>query len=188
MKFIIAIMISFFITNAHAQDDRYFDSQKVYKQATVKKYAHKKVKAKVYAQRQHRSKVSVPRYAGETYSPDRVQWVARRVARGVGEIIGGRPSGCPHRFCGCALAIKLFGRQVAGLNLAANWLRFPRAEAAPGMVAARRGHVFQLQAHVEKRIWRVWDANSGGGRIRIHNRSIAGYTIVNPGSRVASLE
>jgi len=76
---------------------------------------------------------------------------------------------------------------VAGLNLAANWLRFPRAEAAPGMVAARRGHVFQLQAHVEKRIWRVWDANSGGGRIRIHNRSIAGYTIVNPGSRMAML-
>lgn len=189
MKFLLVIFSLFFITNAYAQDDRYFDSKKNYSTTRAPSYVHKRVKAKVYAQRQHRNRVSVPvpRYAGETYSQDPVQWVAKSIARGVGEVIGGRPNGCPHRFCGCALAIKIFGTAKRDLWLAANWLRFPRAEAAPGMVAARRGHVFQLQAHVEKRIWRVWDANSGGGRIRIHNRSIAGFTIVNPGSRVAML-
>ena len=97
-----------------------------------------------------------------------------------GTVIGGRPAGCPHRFCGCALAIKVFGRIVPHLNLAANWLKFPRTSPAPGMVAARRGHVFKLIAHIGGNDWQVWDANSGGGRIRIHKRSIAGYTIVNP--------
>lgn len=97
-------------------------------------------------------------------------------------VIGGRPSGCPHRFCGCALAIKIFGRIVPHLNLAANWLKFPRTEAAPGMVAARRGHVFKLLSHRGGSVWEVWDANSGGGRIRIHDRSIAGFAIVRPTS------
>lgn len=97
-------------------------------------------------------------------------------------VIGGRPAGCPHRYCGCGLSLHLFGRIIPHLNLAANWLRFPRAMAAPGMVAVRRGHVFKLMAHSDGSTWRVWDANSGGGRTRIHNRSIAGYVIVNPSS------
>jgi hypothetical protein len=188
MKYLLVIISLLFITNANAQsDDRYFDSRKNYSTARALSYAHKRVKVRHYAQRQHRNRVSVPRYAGETYASDPVQWVARRVARGVGEVIGGRPQGCPHRFCGCALAIKIFGTAKRDLWLAANWLRFPRAEAAPGMVAARRGHVFQLVSHTSGNIWKSWDANSGGGRIRIHNRSIAGFTIVNPGSRMAML-
>lgn len=92
----------------------------------------------------------------------------------------GRPPGCPHRFCGCALSIKVFGHSVRELWLAANWFRFPRTTPAPGMVAVRRGHVFQLQSHVSGNTWVVWDPNSGRGRIRVHNRSIAGHTIVNP--------
>ena len=103
----------------------------------------------------------------------------REVVRAVA-ILGSRPAGCPHRFCGCALAIKIFGRIVPHLNLAANWLRFPRTAPAPGMVAARRGHVFKLLVHLRGHVWQVWDANSGRGRIRIHPRSIAGYVIVNP--------
>jgi len=95
-------------------------------------------------------------------------------------VIGGRPAGCPHRFCGCALSLHIFGKIIPKLNLAANWRHFPRAVPAAGMVAARRGHVFKLLAHVGGNTWRVWDANSGRGRIRIHNRSIAGYAIVNP--------
>ena len=95
-------------------------------------------------------------------------------------IIGGRPSGCPHRFCGCALSLHIFGRIVPTLNLAANWRTFPRAAPSSGMVAVRRGHVFKLIAHVGGNTWRVWDANSGRGRIRIHDRSIGGYAIVNP--------
>lgn len=107
-----------------------------------------------------------------------------------GTIVGGRPAGCPRRFCGCALAIKVFGSMKPGLNLAANWLRqFPRTAPGAGMVAARRGHVFQLLSHVEGNVWNVYDPNSGGGKIRVHHRSIAGYQIVDPGgSRVASIE
>lgn len=101
-------------------------------------------------------------------------------------VIGGRPAGCPHRFCGCALSLKLFGRIIPMLNLAANWMGFPHVTPAPGMVAARRGHVFQLLAHRGGSRWRVWDANSGHGRIRIHDRSIAGYAIVNPNSSMSA--
>ena len=103
-----------------------------------------------------------------------------REVKTAAQILGGRPAGCPHRFCGCALSLHIFGKIIPKLNLAANWRTFPRAVPAAGMVAARRGHVFKLLAHVGGNTWRVWDANSGRGRIRIHNRSIAGYAIVNP--------
>ncbi len=96
------------------------------------------------------------------------------------QVIGGRPAGCPHRFCGCGASLHLFGRIVPGLNLAANWLRFPRAAPAPKMVAARRGHVFVLEQHIGGDVWLAYDANSGGHQTRLHARSIAGYVIVNP--------
>ncbi len=103
------------------------------------------------------------------------------------EVIGARPAGCPHRFCGCALSLKFFGRIIPRLNLAAHWLAFPRALPASGMVAARRGHVFMLEQHVDGRKWRVWDPNSGGGKIRRNVRSIAGFAIVDPrGAKVAA--
>ncbi|WP_275196111.1 hypothetical protein [Bradyrhizobium sp. CSA207] len=96
------------------------------------------------------------------------------------EIVSGRPAGCPQSFCGCGAAIRVFGRVVPELNLAANWLRFPRTSPAPGMVAARRGHVFVLEQHIAGDIWKAYDANSGGHATRIHPRSLRGYTIVNP--------
>jgi hypothetical protein len=99
---------------------------------------------------------------------------------GNGQVVGGRPSGCPSSFCGCGASLRVFGRIVPGLNLAANWLRFPRTSPAPGMVAARRGHVFVLEQHVEGDTWMAYDANSGGHATRIHSRSLRGYTIVNP--------
>jgi hypothetical protein len=74
----------------------------------------------------------------------------------------------------------VFGRIVPELNLASNWLRFPRTAPAPGMVAARNGHVFVLEAHVEGDTWMAYDANSGGHATRIHARSLRGYTVVNP--------
>lgn len=95
-------------------------------------------------------------------------------------IVGGRPQGCPSAFCGCAAALRLFGRIVPELNLAANWLRFPRTSPAPGMVAARRGHVFILEHHIGSDVWMAYDANSGGHATRIHARSLRGYTVVNP--------
>ncbi len=109
-------------------------------------------------------------------------------ANGNAVVLGGRPSGCPHRFCGCEASLYVFGEIRKDLNLAANWVRkFPRTQAAPGMVAARSGHVFVLMSHVEGNQWLVHDGNSGGGKTRRHVRSIAGYAIVNPhASRVAS--
>lgn len=96
------------------------------------------------------------------------------------QTIGGRPAGCPHSFCGCGASIRVFGRIVPGLNLASNWLRFPRTSPAPGMVAARRGHVFVLEQHLEGDTWMAYDANSGGHATRIHARSLRGYAVVNP--------
>jgi hypothetical protein len=97
-----------------------------------------------------------------------------------GQVVGGRPAGCPRSFCGCGASIRVFGHVVPGLNLAANWLRFPRTSPAPGMVAARRGHVFVLEQHVGGDVWMAYDANSGGHATRIHARSLRGYTVVNP--------
>lgn len=102
-------------------------------------------------------------------------------ANGNGTILGSRPSGCPHRFCGCEASLYVFGEIRKELNLAANWVRkFPRAQAAPGMVAARSGHVFVLISQVSGNEWMVHDGNSGGGKTRQHVRSISGYAIVNP--------
>lgn len=108
------------------------------------------------------------------------------VTRGGGTIIGGRPAGCPRAFCGCEASLYLFGRIIPELNLAANWLRkFPRTSPAPGMAAARRGHVFVLISHVSGSEWLVHDGNSGRHLTRQHIRSIAGYGIVDPRSRLA---
>jgi hypothetical protein len=98
-----------------------------------------------------------------------------------GTVIGGRPSGCPRQYCGCGTSLKIFGRIRPELNLASNWVRkFPRTAAAPGMAAARSGHVMVLMEHVGGDRWKVWDANSGGGLTRIHVRSIRGFAVVNP--------
>ncbi|MDO8875186.1 MAG: hypothetical protein Q8M24_23005 [Pseudolabrys sp.] len=108
-------------------------------------------------------------------------------ANGNGTIVGGRPSGCPHRFCGCAASLYVFGEIRPQLNLAANWARkFPRTAPASGMVAARSGHVMVLMSHAGGDEWMVHDGNSGGGRTREHVRSIRGYTIVNPRATVTA--
>lgn len=113
----------------------------------------------------------------------------QRLARVTGEgVIGRRPPGCPHRYCGCEASLYKFGRIIPELNLAANWIRkFPRTSPAPGMAAARSGHVMVLISHVEGSDWLVHDGNSGGGLTRRHVRSIKRYVVVNPdATRVAS--
>jgi hypothetical protein len=97
-------------------------------------------------------------------------------------VVSGRPSGCPHAFCGCEASLFRFGRIIPELNLASNWRRFPRAAPASGMAAVRSGHIMILQQHVAGDIWYVHDGNSGGHVTREHPRSIAGYTIVDPSS------
>lgn len=112
---------------------------------------------------------------------------ARRARSRAATVVGRRPPGCPQRYCGCALSLKYFGRIVPALNLALNWARrFPRTAPAPGMVAARSGHVMMLKEHRRGPIWLVYDPNSGGGKTRLHERSIAGFTVVNPRAAVAS--
>jgi len=112
--------------------------------------------------------------------------IADRGERG----IVGHPAGCPHRaFCGCGASVEVFGHSIRDLWLAANWYRFPRAAPAPGMVAVRRHHVFVIREVLGGNMVLAYDANSGGRQTRIHQRSLAGYTVVNPhGSRYASAQ
>jgi hypothetical protein len=108
-------------------------------------------------------------------------------ANGNGTVVGGRPEGCPHAFCGCEASRYVFGEMRRELYLASNWIRkFPRAAPAPGMAAARSGHVMILLSHVGGNDWMVHDGNSGGGKTRDHVMSISRYVIVDPrGSRSA---
>lgn len=101
-------------------------------------------------------------------------------AHGNAVVIGGRPAGCPRAHCGCSTSLYIFGKIKPELNLAANWLKFPRTSPSPRMVAARRGHVMVLLSHVEGNDWLTYDPNSGGGLTRQHVRSIRGYRVVNP--------
>lgn len=97
------------------------------------------------------------------------------------EIIGTRPAGCPHAYCGCGLR-KYLGLSDVRLNLASNWARlFPR-EAAPraGLAAVRSGHVMYIEASAGSGEWLIRDYNSGGGLSRLHVRDLRGYVFVNP--------
>jgi hypothetical protein len=104
-----------------------------------------------------------------------------------GTVIGSRPSGCPHSYCGCGLRIYL-GLADVRLNLASNWARlFPR-ESAPraGLAAVRSGHVMYIEAAAGDGLWLIRDYNSGGGLSRVHVRDVRGYTFVNPHAQVAT--
>jgi hypothetical protein len=98
-----------------------------------------------------------------------------------GTVIGARPSGCPHAYCGCGLR-KYLGLSDVRLNLASNWARlFPR-EAAPraGLAAVRAHHVMYIEAAAGNGEWLIRDYNSGGGLSRLHVRDLRGYVFVNP--------
>ena len=110
-------------------------------------------------------------------APDSADARPRSRSDANGTIIGGRPGGCPFRYCGCGLA-RFLGIPDSSLNLAAAWLRYPRTSPRPGAVAARRGHVMQLVEHVSGDRWVVRDYNSGRGLSRIHVRSIRGFATV----------
>jgi hypothetical protein len=103
------------------------------------------------------------------------------------QIIGTRPAGCPHSYCGCGLR-KYLGLDDKRLNLASNWARlFPR-ESGPraGLAAVRSGHVMYIEGSAGNGQWLVRDYNSGGGLSRVHVRDVRGYVFVNPHSAVAS--
>jgi hypothetical protein len=106
--------------------------------------------------------------------------VTHAVYREAARVVGGRPSGCPHAFCGCGTSLHIFGRIIPELNLASNWRRFPSAAPGPGMVAYRSGHVFAIESVNADGSVVAYDSNSGGGLTRIHNVSLRGYHVVNP--------
>lgn len=91
------------------------------------------------------------------------------------------PQGCPwRRFCGCGVSVRVFGRPIRSLFLAANWRRFPPASPAPGRVAWRYGHVFYIEAVHGDGTVTAYDPNSGGHLTRIHRVSLRGYHVVDP--------
>lgn len=142
--------------------------------------AHTVLQAEIVCDRQGcRSEVNSGSASGFRHAPA-VSHSGRVVAH---------PAGCPWRqFCGCGASIRVFGRSIRSLWLAAAWFKFPRTSPAPGMAAVRKHHVMVLEAHVSGDVWTVYDANSGGHQTRVHQRSIAGYVIVNPnGNQVAGL-
>jgi hypothetical protein len=182
----LALLCAFFLTPAEARQRhrapvvtqqcfifcenkpvRVVHRKRVHVQRTHAKHVH--VKNHRIAAKPHRHKEK-PRFA-----------VAAQITHQSG--IVAHPEGCPRTaFCGCGAALRVFGHQVRHLWLAANWFGFPRAPPAPGMVAVRRHHVFVLEQHVGGDQWLTYDANSGRHLTRVHVRSIAGYTIVNPHS------
>lgn len=115
---------------------------------------------------------------------------ATRIAEHTAAQVVAHPPGCPSRqFCGCGVSVRVFGKPVRELYLAANWSRFPPASPAPGKVAWRRGHVFYIEQNFGDGTVLAYDPNSGRHLTRIHRRSLAGYRVVDPhASRYAVVE
>lgn len=125
-------------------------------------------------------------YRHQIIRTDMLPAVAEGASYGDRTVIGGRPSGCPHAYCGCGLA-RYLGLRDVRLNLASAWARlFPHTSPAPGAVAVRSHHVMMLVSHAGGSNWVVRDYNGGRGLSYIHTRSVAGYTFVSP-TRMASL-
>jgi hypothetical protein len=121
--------------------------------------------------------------AAPTVRAQAVDANGNRVARVAdeGSVIGGRPDGCPHAYCGCGLR-KFLGLADKRLNLARNWARlFPHEPGPrPGLAAVRSGHVMYIESAAGNGRWVIRDYNSGGGLSRVHVRDLRGYVFVNP--------
>ena len=116
-------------------------------------------------------KPSVVRYSRSAHSG---------VADGSETIIGHRPAGCPHAFCGCAARLYL-GLSDVRLNLAWNWTRY---YSGPTPVAVWHHHIAIIERWTGPNTAILRDYNSGGGLSRIHERSLAGARII--GAKYAS--
>lgn len=91
-----------------------------------------------------------------------------------------RPSQCPvHRWCGCALAMKLFGEPRKDLWAAREWLKLghPIRNPIPGAIAVyargKGGHVGIVTAVTGPHKIVLWSGNDGG-EIRERERSTGG--------------
>lgn len=96
-----------------------------------------------------------------------------------GEGIVDHPTGCPRRlFCACGVSMKIWGH--AKHMAAKAFFQYPRASPGSGMVAVRNHHVMYIMAYNGDNMATVYDPNSGGRQTRIHQRSLAGYSVRNP--------
>jgi hypothetical protein len=141
--------------------------------------------AEAYHSKRHHS---YSRQAGGcSYTNDGGQVCGGAIAADQGTIIGSRPSGCPHSYCGCGLRMYL-GLSDLRLNLASNWARLFPHESAPraGLAAVRSGHVMYIEAAAGSGQWLIRDYNSGGGLSRVHVRDVRGYAFVNPHAQLAT--
>lgn len=173
----------FFATPSQAQlGQAHFKAWDAFERGAVATVRVSAPQSKKYAQRRKVKKTIQarlsPAIARPTQNP--VIEVARTVTSLTSQILP-HPAGCPRRlFCGCGAAVEVFGRPIRHLYLAANWLKFPAAQPGPGMVAARRGHVMVIRQYLGNNRALVYDANSGGGKTRLHVRSLAGFSVRNP--------
>jgi hypothetical protein len=89
-------------------------------------------------------------------------------------VIGSRPSGCPHAYCGCGARLYL-GLSDVRLNLAWNWTKYYHGSTP---VAVWRHHIAIIERMTGPQTAVLRDYNSGRGLSRIHERSIRGARIV----------
>jgi hypothetical protein len=104
-----------------------------------------------------------------------------------GRVIGGRPSGCPSSYCGCGAALRVFGRVIPELNLAANWLRFPVHRQHPGWSPhAAATYLYWNSTLVatcgwrRRQLWRACNTGSCSLIARIYSRESARDLIEEP--------
>ena len=103
------------------------------------------------------------------------------------ERVVSHPSGCPRSaFCGCGVAVRLWGEPKRAFWPASAYFRFPAAMPASGMVAVRAHHVFYIESVNNDGTVVAYDPNSGGHLTRIHTISLSGYSVRDPnGARMA---
>jgi len=107
-------------------------------------------------------------------------WAVARASVIDGHVIGGRPHGCPHAYCGCGLA-RYLGKTDKRLNLAWNWARmFPRAAPGARKAVVWRHHVALIEYMTGPNEAMLRDYNGGRGLSYLHVRSIRGAVVVDP--------
>lgn len=176
MKMILAALAALFLLPASANAQVSTDHARAWD-------AHERGGTSLHTQRRasrHTRATKRRASVARRLSPPIARSPIARIAHTASQILP-HPSGCPRRlFCGCGAALEVFGKHRRDLWLAAAWLRFPSASPGPGMVAANRRHVMVIRQMVGPNTALVYDANSGGGKTRLHVRSLAGYSVRNP--------
>lgn len=128
----------------------------------------------------HYSKVHTPvahcddRYPMNCASQTRQERRTRVASTEGRTVIGGRPSGCPHAYCGCGARLYL-GISDTRLNLAWNWTKYYHGSTP---VAVWRHHVAIIIKMTGPNTALMRDYNGGRGLSYIHERSTAGARIV----------